>query len=155
MWQWCSWRSGSWGHYHAWLSLPNLHPAHGPRTPFWLIPVTPQESLCSVLPLALLPRDGPWISTVALFPVLPPAAPDCLGPLDGPQAWFLTLACLGLLREPVTSTWLCPPQSDPVGLCLIGKDGHSLRWGHPWFQLTFPYRANLLLLLPENDCMIV
>lgn len=68
------------------------------------------------------PPDGPWISTVALFPVLPPAAPDCLGPLEGPQAWFLTLACLGLLRDLVTSTWLCPPRSDPVGLCLIGKD---------------------------------
>lgn len=97
---------------------------------------------CSALPVLLLSW---WTSYLWSRLVSSPAASDCPDHLDGPQTWFLALSCQDLLMDLVTSSWVCTPFSDPVGLCLVRK---GLCWGCPCFQLS-------PLMLLENYCMIV
>lgn len=91
---------------------------------------------CACLQTCLL--DGP--STYIVLSLSPGwtlvkyIAASSSSPVSGPISFLLLfgvpvrtlglvhhLSCLGLLMDPVTSTWFCPLWSDPAGLCLIGE----------------------------------
>ena len=128
---------------HLWMDSPPPPSAQGPRAPFKLrfeplvtaLDVLLSVGLMSWLWPCLLDRpwtyavgilSSGWMDPLVLWPCLCPHLlllnehPVTLP--NGSWVWFFISLFLGPLMDPVTSTWLCPPCSDPVGPHLTGVD---------------------------------